>query len=152
MTDVVINGRFTDQRGIATRGEITGHNGVGIPCRKYTWIIPMLPELTGKTFEAFDDQIGGEKGFKIVIDECEIREIQNKLSKMVGFISDFGFNEDFNAEEVAFADGFVKALSWMVEDLNLDYYKKFHLNIPNLEKSVGLVEERSDMKLEDYRE
>jgi len=46
---------FTDQSGTAKRGSITGYNGVGIPCRKYTWIEPT--ERRGQTFEAFDTQI-----------------------------------------------------------------------------------------------
>ena len=52
-----INGRFADQRGIVRRGPVTGHNGEGVPCRRYTWVEPEMPELKGKTFEAFDDQI-----------------------------------------------------------------------------------------------
>ena len=54
---IEINGMFDDQKGTVTRGEITGCNGAGMPCRRYTWIKPKLPELTGYTFEAFDDQI-----------------------------------------------------------------------------------------------
>jgi len=54
---VMLRGMFADQRGFAKRGKITGHNGNGVPCREYTWIEPEQPELKGKTFEAFDDQI-----------------------------------------------------------------------------------------------
>jgi len=54
---VNLNGTFSDQRGTAERGNITGHNGYGVPCRRYTWIAPHLPQLKGTTFEAFDDQI-----------------------------------------------------------------------------------------------
>jgi len=54
---VIINGLFDDQKGLIKRGKITGYNGNGVPCRKYTWIDPLLPELKGKSFEAFDDQI-----------------------------------------------------------------------------------------------
>jgi hypothetical protein len=59
---VKINGIFPDQQGRVRIGEITGWNGNGIPCRKYTWIEPKLPQLRGTTFEAFDDQI--EKAIK----------------------------------------------------------------------------------------
>jgi len=54
---VYLNGKYPDQRGTVEKGEITGYNGRGIPCRKYTWINPEFKELTGRTFEAFDDQI-----------------------------------------------------------------------------------------------
>lgn len=54
---VTLNGTFPDQRGTAKRGKITGYNGNGTPCRKYTWLEPELPKLKGKTFEAFDTQI-----------------------------------------------------------------------------------------------
>lgn len=54
---LILVGCFADQRGKAKRGKITGHNGYGVPCRAYTWIEPELPELKGKSFEAFDTQI-----------------------------------------------------------------------------------------------
>ena len=54
---LLLKGRFTDQRGVVRRGKITGYNGNGTPCRRYTWIKPELPNLKGKCFEAFDDQI-----------------------------------------------------------------------------------------------
>lgn len=54
---VHLNGYFPDQRGIARKGKITGYNAEYTPCRRYTWIKPELPELKGKHFEAFDDQI-----------------------------------------------------------------------------------------------
>jgi len=52
---VILNGMFEDQKGTAKRGKITGYNGNGIPCRKYTWTKHLT--LKGKTFEAFDTQI-----------------------------------------------------------------------------------------------
>jgi len=57
MSAIEINGRFDDQKGTVRQGKITGYNGFGVPCRTYTWVDPKLPELKGKTFEAFDDQI-----------------------------------------------------------------------------------------------
>lgn len=54
---VNLKGKFADQRGKVKRGRITGYNGNGIPCRKYTWIEPEIKELKNKTFEAFDTQI-----------------------------------------------------------------------------------------------
>lgn len=54
---LTLKGHFPDQRGKVKRGKITGYNGYGTPCREYTWIEPELPELKGKYFEAFDDQI-----------------------------------------------------------------------------------------------
>lgn len=52
-----ICGKFTDQMGRVRIGRITGWNGLGVPCRKYTWLDPAVTALKGKTFEAFDDQI-----------------------------------------------------------------------------------------------
>ena len=57
---VFLNGQFDDQKGLALQGEITGYNGDGIPCRKYTWVNAKLEKLNGKSFEAFDTQIKGE--------------------------------------------------------------------------------------------
>ena len=57
METIKLKGLFPDQRGIAKRGKITGYNGEGVPCRVYTWIKSEIPELDGKTFEAFDSQI-----------------------------------------------------------------------------------------------
>lgn len=54
---VKLNGRFDDQKGIAKRGPITGHNCRGIPCRQYTWVRPYKKDLKGKTFEARDTQV-----------------------------------------------------------------------------------------------
>jgi hypothetical protein len=54
---VKLNGYFSDQRGIAERGKITGFNGYGVKSRRYVWIEPEIPELKGKSFQAFDDQI-----------------------------------------------------------------------------------------------
>ena len=60
-TIINLNGRWKDQRGKARRGKITGYNSKGIACREYTWIDPVVPELKGKTFEAFDSQINFAK-------------------------------------------------------------------------------------------
>lgn len=54
---IEIKGTFPDQQGKVIIGRIIGCNGLGISCRKYTWVEPVLPWLKGKTFEAFDDQI-----------------------------------------------------------------------------------------------
>ena len=54
---VCLRGRFTDQRGVARRGTVLGHNGYGVPCRVRTWVRPELPCPKGKNFEVFDDQI-----------------------------------------------------------------------------------------------
>jgi len=57
-TDTVeLDGPMDDQKGIAKKGEITGHIGGGIPVRKYTWITAKLSDQVGKQFEAADDQI-----------------------------------------------------------------------------------------------
>jgi len=53
---IKINGIFSDQRGTAGRGKITGYNDYGVPCRLYTWIKPEISSLRGKQFEAFDTQ------------------------------------------------------------------------------------------------
>jgi hypothetical protein len=52
-----IKGHFDDQRGIVERQNIVGYNNNGVPCRRYKWINPKLPELKSKFFEAYDDQI-----------------------------------------------------------------------------------------------
>ncbi len=54
---IELKGMFQDQRGTAICREKTGHNGHGVPCRKYVWLIPDMTELKGQSFEAFDDQI-----------------------------------------------------------------------------------------------
>jgi len=54
---VYLEGRFLDEQGTALRGKITGYNGNGIPCRRYTWIAPKVPGRKRQTFEAFDTQI-----------------------------------------------------------------------------------------------
>ena len=54
---ILLNGKFPDQKGLVKRGKIVGWNDYGVPCREYTWIKPYLPELKGKVFEAFDDQV-----------------------------------------------------------------------------------------------
>ena len=54
---LVLNGLFPDQRGTARRGKITGYNGDGIPCRRYTCVKPELAKFKDKQFEAFDTQI-----------------------------------------------------------------------------------------------
>ena len=52
-----LNGMFKNQKGTVRQGKITGYNGYGIPCRRYTWINPKIKSLKGQHFEAFDDQI-----------------------------------------------------------------------------------------------
>lgn len=59
-----IHGQFKDQQGIVRQGRITGHNGEGTPCRRYTWVKPAIESLKGKHFEAFDDQIEHAKVVK----------------------------------------------------------------------------------------
>ena len=61
MTTFRIKGILPDQRGVVRQGRITGYNGNGIPCRRYTWIKPVVPELKGEHFEAFDDQINNAR-------------------------------------------------------------------------------------------
>lgn len=87
----------------------------------------------------------------MVRDEKEIKELEEELSKITGFITDFGTDREFNDKDVGFSADVADALSWVLEGISTEHFRSSsYLNITDLQKVVKEIEKRTGRKLEDY--
>lgn len=87
----------------------------------------------------------------MVRNEREIKELEEELSKITGFIADFGTDREFNDEDVKFSNDVTDALSWVLEEISTEHFRSnAYLNIANLKKLAEKIEKRTGRKLEDY--
>jgi len=83
--------------------------------------------------------------------EKEIRELKEELSKLTGFIADFGTDEEFQSSEMPFANDVVDAFSWVLNEISTENFRsKAYLDIVALKEVAKGIERRTGKKLEDY--
>jgi|GEM_PF-1463505 len=84
--------------------------------------------------------------------EEEVKELEEEISKLTGFIGDFGTEKEFESEDFKFSCNVSDALSWVLEEIATDHFRSdAYLNINNLKKVVKNIEKRSGKRLEDYK-
>ena len=82
----------------------------------------------------------GEKG---------IQELREELLRLINFIEDFGTEEESESEDIDFANDVLDTLGWVLGEIsNRDFRQSPYLNMPNLERIVRNIEERTGEKLE----
>ena len=83
--------------------------------------------------------------------ESGIRELRSELLQMIQFIEDFGTDEESESTEVDFAGDVVDTLSWVLAEIsNKEFRDDPYLNIPQLQKTVKDIEERTGEILQDH--
>lgn len=87
----------------------------------------------------------------MIRNEKEIKELKEELSKLTGFIADFGTDKEFQSSEMPFANDVVDALSWVLNEISTENFRsKAYLNIAALKEVAKGIERRTGKKLEDY--
>lgn len=83
--------------------------------------------------------------------EREIKELEEEISRLTGFIGDFGAEKEFENEDVKFSCNVSDALSWVLEEISTKYFRsEAYLNISSIRKIVKNVEKRTGKKFEEY--
>jgi len=79
------------------------------------------------------------------------KEIKEELSKLTGFVADFGTDKDFQSSEMPFANDVVDALSWVLDEISTQNFRsEAYLNIAALKEVANEIERRTGKVLEDY--
>ena len=83
--------------------------------------------------------------------EHEIKELSEELSKLTGFIADFGTEEEYQNEYLKFCCDVLDALYWVSGETPTDSFRSdYYLNLMELEEVARGIESRTGKKLKDY--
>jgi hypothetical protein len=83
--------------------------------------------------------------------EGEIRGLMEELSRLTGFIAEFGEPEQFQSDAVTFSGNACDALCWVLEELGEEELRsEDYLNIVELRRLASNIERRTGKSLEDY--
>jgi hypothetical protein len=87
----------------------------------------------------------------MIRNEKELRELKEELSKLTGFIADFGTDKEFQSSEMTFANDVVDALSWVLNEISTENFRsEAYLSITALKEVANGIERRTGKKLENY--
>ena len=81
--------------------------------------------------------------------EQEIRELREKLSKISGFVSEFGSLKELYNKDVQFASVAADVLSWVLGNITNGRLTSDYMNLKHLEEIALQIERRTGKKLED---
>lgn len=88
---------------------------------------------------------------EMIRNKKEIKELEEELSKITGFISDYGIDGEFNDKDFSYSCNITDALSWVLEEISTEHFRSnAYLDIDNLKKIVEKIEKRTGVKLENY--
>ncbi len=83
--------------------------------------------------------------------EQEIKELEQELSRLSGFISDYGTPKEFEEKEVAYICNVVDALDWVLGEIDSESFRfEDYLDLDALRRAVLVIEARTGKKLENY--
>ena len=83
--------------------------------------------------------------------EKELQELRGELSKIVGYIADYGDQQEFNNDSIVFANDVCDSISWVLEEIPTEHFKTSdYLNIDFLNKILKKIEKRTGKLFEDY--
>ena len=84
--------------------------------------------------------------------EQEIRELENKLTKLLGFVSDFGPGVDFAPDALkGYGElcGMSDGLCWVLGDMPLEGIENGAIS--DLMEWIKIIEQRTGQKFQDYK-
>jgi len=93
---------------------------------------------------------GGKVG-TVMKSSQEIKELEEELSKLTGFIADFGTKEEINNEIVRVSCNVCDALLWVLGEIDNERFRSdAYLDLETLKRIVQNIAERTGQRLEDY--
>ncbi len=83
--------------------------------------------------------------------EQEIKKLVEELSRLTGFIGEFGTEEESQGDDVKFCCNVSDALYWVSGEISTERFRSdAYLNLVELRKVAREVEARTGKKLEEY--
>ncbi len=83
--------------------------------------------------------------------EQEIKELAEELSKLTGFIADFGTEEEFQTDDHKFCCNVYDALYWVLGEISTKRFRSdVYLNLADLKEIARGIEARTGKKLQEY--
>lgn len=79
----------------------------------------------------------------------EVRELMEKLSKLTGFIAEFGTLKELYNKDVQFSCNASDALSWVLGEITSEVFvSDAYVNFTHLREIALMIERRTGKKLE----
>lgn len=95
--------------------------------------------------------VGIQEVYDAMRSEQKIRELVDELSKLTGFIADFGTEEEFQTDDHKFCCNVSDALYWVSGEIPTENFRSFaYLNLAELKEVAKGIEARTGKKLEEY--
>jgi hypothetical protein len=83
--------------------------------------------------------------------EQEIKELVKELSRLSGFIREFGTEEEFQSDGLKFCCNVSDALYWVSGEIPTENFRSdAYLNLAELKEVARGIETRTGKKLEEY--
>lgn len=83
--------------------------------------------------------------------EQEVKELKEELSKLTGFISEFGSTPEFQNKDVRFSCDVCDVLSWVLKEISTEHFKSdSYINLDKLKHIARAIEVKTGKKLNDY--
>ena len=83
--------------------------------------------------------------------EQEIKELAEELSRLTGFIGEFGTKGEFQTDDFKFCCNVLDALYWVSGEISTERFRSdFYLNLADLKEIARGVEARTGKKLQEY--
>jgi hypothetical protein len=83
--------------------------------------------------------------------EQEIKELAEELSRLTGFIVEFGTEKEFQSDDFKFCCNVSDTLYWVSGEIPTENFRSdSYLNLVELKKVVRGIEARTGKKLQEY--
>jgi hypothetical protein len=83
--------------------------------------------------------------------EQEIKELAEELSRLTGFIGEFGTKGEFQTDDFKFCCNVLDALYWVSGEILTENFRSFaYLNLAELKEVARGIETRTGKKLQEY--
>jgi hypothetical protein len=83
--------------------------------------------------------------------EQEIKELVKELSRLTGFIGEFGTEEEFQSDDLKFCNNAFDTLYWILGEISTERFRSdAYLNLAELKEVAREIETRTGRKLEEY--
>ena len=84
--------------------------------------------------------------------EQELKELVEKLSKLTGFIAEYGEHNEFEEKNVGFACDVDDTIAWVLGEITTERFTSdAYVNIEVLQLIATNIELRTGHKLEDFK-
>lgn len=83
--------------------------------------------------------------------EQEIKELVEELSRLTGFIGEFGTEEELQSSDFRFSCNVSDALFWVLGEISTEGFRSdAYLNLADLKRVARGIEARTGKRLEEY--